>query len=268
MWFGSQPFTNIEAISEYLFLALLVIVSSVLWTKHKRLGFNILYLTILSLTIGYIVLLNVPYLYTEEGLIPVTHPQLQAVMTLTGFVIPLILRKSFVLLSLLPVILISTVYLLFYDIPLFSIIGGLFIGGFISYAYFRSQDWMGSMPESYLLMFAVTLPIAALFFIFPETPIVYLPGVMLGAGVGIGIETLKVRMSLSSSTFKNKIICLIMGVFGLFLGYLLYSLQLFDSPILSLGLGLLTGLWITLIVPFLAVTLGFYGREGFESHVF
>ncbi|AOM82660.1 hypothetical protein [Salisediminibacterium beveridgei] len=268
MWLGSQPFTNVETISEYLFLTLLVIVSTVIWTKHKRLGFNILYLTVLSLTIGYIILLNVPYLYTEDGLIPVTHPHLQAVMTLTGFVIPLLLRKSFVIISILPVILLSSVYLLVYDIPLFSIIGGLFIGGFISYAYFRSQDFMGAMPETYLLMFAITLPIAALFFIFPETPIVYLPGVMLGAGVGIGFEALKIRMSLSSSSFKNKIFCLTMGFFGIFLGYLLYSLQLFDSPFLSLGLGLITGLWITFIVPFLAVALGFYGREGFESHVF
>ncbi|ADH99783.1 hypothetical protein [Salisediminibacterium selenitireducens] len=268
MWFGSQPFTHIEIISEYLFLSLLAIVSIVLWTKHKRLGFNMLYLTILSLTVGYIILLNIPYLFTEDGLIPITHPHIQATMTLTGFIIPLLIRRSFVFLTLIPITLICIYYLFIYQIPLFSIIGGLFIGGFISYAFFKSQDWMGAMPDPYLLAFAIVIPIAALFFIYPEMPLVYLPGVMLGAGVGTGLETLKIRMSISSSNLRNKIVASGLGLFGIILGYLLYSLHLFDGPFPSILLGIVTGLWITFFVPYLSVLLGFYGREGFESHVF
>ncbi|GEL06916.1 hypothetical protein [Salisediminibacterium halotolerans] len=264
----ASPFLSLALWSEWLFVFFLLIAGGIFWLRHKRTGFMILYLTVLSLSVSFIITLYFPYLYTEDMPVPITHPHIQATMTLTAFLIPLAKKRMTVLVLLVPITAMSFIYLLLHQIPALSIVGGILIGGFISYSYYRSQDWMGAMPEPFLFLFAAVLPMFIAVLVYPQTPFLYLAGVLFGTGVGAAYEQLKVRMIYEGTLLRNRVQAMVIGSFGIISGYLLYTLGLFNSPFLNFSFGLLTGLWITFIVPLLLVSLGFFSKEGAEERVF
>jgi len=253
--------------SEWLLLSFLILAGMIYWTISKRLGFQILYLTILSLSFGYIITMYFPYLLTEDELLPLTHPHIQASMTLFSFFIPLVRRRIEVILCLLPPLIISLSYLFFQGTPVFSVIGGILIGGFISYMFYRSLDWMGAMPEPYLFTFAIILPVFISGLIYPLTTFLLLPGILLGAGIGVTMEQFKIRMSLSTNT-TAKLLSILLGAFGMIIGYLIFIVSGISFPFLFLIVGTITGLWVTFFVPALLVLAKIYNKQGKNREIF
>lgn len=238
------------------------------WTISKRIGFQILYLTILSLSFGFVITMYFPYLNTEDQLLPLTHPHIQASMTLFSFFIPLVQRKREVVLCLFPPMVISISYLFIQGSPVFSIVGGILIGGFISYMFYRSLDWMGAMPEPYLFTFAIILPLFIAGLIFPDTAFLVLPGILLGVGIGVTSEQFKVRLSIKGSSVTTKLLSLMVGAFGLIMGYLIFIMLSISFPFMFLIIGTLAGLWISFIVPALLVFMKIADQQGKSREIF
>ncbi|WP_416149541.1 hypothetical protein ACM26V_00645 [Salipaludibacillus sp. HK11] len=254
--------------SDWLLLSFLILAGIVYWTISKRIGFQMLYLTILSLTLGFVITRYFPFLSREDQLLPLTHPHIQASMTLFSFFIPLVRRRIEVILCLFPPLVISISYLFLQGISVFSIVGGILIGGFISYMFYRSLDWMGAMPEPYLFTFAIIFPVFIGGLIYPYTTYFFLPGILLGAGIGVSSEQFKIRINLESSNNISKLLSLLLGIFGLIMGYLLFILSPISFPFLFLFTGIFVGLWITFFVPFILVVTKIYDRQGKSRELF
>lgn len=253
--------------SEWLLLSFLILTGLVYWTVSKRIGFQILYLTILSLSFGFIITMYFPFLRTDDQLLPLTHPHIQASMTLFSFFIPLVRRKIEVILCLLPPLIISLSYFFFQGSPVFSIVGGILIGGFISYMFYRSLDWMGAMPEPYLFTFAIILPVFIGGLIYPYTSFLLLPGILLGAGIGVTMEQFKVQMSLPTQTM-SKLLSMLLGSFGMIMGYLIFIVSPISFPFLFLVAGTVAGLWVTFLVPALLISTKIYTQQGKSREIF
>jgi hypothetical protein len=253
--------------SQWLLLGFLILAGIIYWTISKRIGFQVLYLTILSLSLGFIITLYFPFLRTEDELLPLTHPHIQASMTLFSFFIPLVRRRTEVFICLLPPLIISLSYLFFQGTPIFSVIGGILIGGFISYTFYRSLDWMGAMPEPYLFTFAIILPVFIGGLIYPYTSFFLLPGILLGSGIGVTMEQFKIRMSLSSQ-HMSKLLSMLLGVFGIIMGYLIFIISPISFPFLFLVVGTIAGLWVTFFVPALLVLTKINKQQGKSREIF
>ncbi|WP_280768405.1 hypothetical protein [Salipaludibacillus daqingensis] len=253
--------------SEWLLLSFLILAGMVYWTISKRIGFQILYLTTLSLSFGFIITMYFPFLYAEDQHLPLTHPHIQASMTLFSFFIPLVRRRIEVLLCLFPPFVISLSYLFLQESSVFSVVGGILIGGFISYMFYRSLDWMGSMPEPYLFAFAIILPVFIGGLIYPNTSFLLLPGLLLGAGIGVTFEQYKIRMSVSHSNI-SKLLSLILGTSGMIMGYLIFIVSPISFPFLFLIVGILGGIWITFFVPTLLILTKIYEQQGKSREIF
>ncbi|MCE7794311.1 hypothetical protein K8O68_18180 [Salipaludibacillus sp. CUR1] len=264
----ASPYLTQGVWSEWLLLSFMIITGVIYWTLSKRLGFQVLYLTVLSLSFGFIITMYFPYLYTEEQLLPLTHPHIQASMTLFSFFIPLVKRRVEVMLCLFPPLVISVSYLFIQNTPVFSIVGGILIGGFISYMYYRSLDWMGAMPEPYLFAFSIILPLFLGGLIYPETGFLLLPGILLGAGTGVTLEQFKVRAKIKPGNMTAKLLSLLLGGFGLVMGYLIYSFGPFNFPFMTLVAGIFAGLWLTFFVPLLLLVTKVYEQQGKSREIF
>ncbi|RKL68757.1 hypothetical protein CR203_01540 [Salipaludibacillus neizhouensis] len=257
----SSPFLIHSVWSEWLLISFLVLVGIIYWTISKKIGFQALYLTIFSLSLGYIITMYLPYLYTNDQLLPLTHPHIQAVMTLFSIFIPLVRRQVEIIMCLIPPLFISVIYLLLQGTPVFSIVGGILIGGFISYMYYRSFDWIEAMPERYVFGFAIIVPIFIGILIYPQNDFLILPGLLLGSGIGIALEQYKLRISITTSSGMSKLIALMIGSSGLILSHLFF---LFNPVIFTLYyslLGFLAGLWITFLIPLLLFSTKLYGQQ-------
>lgn len=228
----------------------------------KRLGFQVIYLTVLSLSFGFIITMYFPYLYTEDKLLPLTHPHIQAAVTLFTFFIPLVKRRIEIILCLVPAIVICVSYLFLQSVPVFSIVGGIMVGGFISYMYYRSLDWMGAMPEPYLFSFAIILPLFIAALIFPVNSFLTLPGILLGLGTGATVEQFKVRVLIRKATMTAKLLSLLLGSTGLIVGYLTFTFSGLDSAFYFSLVGICAGLWISLLVPGLLRVTKLYDNHG------
>ncbi|MCR6096685.1 hypothetical protein HXA31_05225 [Salipaludibacillus agaradhaerens] len=257
-----SPYLTQNYWSEWLLVSFLLLTGVIYWTMSKRLGFQVIYLTLLSLSFGFIITMYFPYLYTEDELLPLTHPHIQAAVTLFTFFIPLVKRRIEIGLCLAPPVLISVCYLFLQNTPVFSIVGGIMIGGFISYMYYRSLDWMGAMPEPYLFSFAIILPLFIAALIFSVSSFLILPGILLGLGTGATIEQFKVRVLIRKANMTAKLLSLLLGSTGLIIGYLLFTFSGFDSAFSYALVGIVTGLWISLLVPGLMRVTKLYDNQG------
>lgn len=263
-----NPYLTAGIWSEWLLVSFLILTGVIYWIVSKRMGFQILFLTVLSLSFGIIITMYFPYLYTDDRQLPLTHPHIQASMTLFSIFIPLVKKRTEVVLCLVPPLMISISYLFFQQTPVFSIVGGILIGGFISYMYYRSLDWMGAMPEPYLFAFAIIIPLFIAGLIYPASDFLVLPGILLGAGTGVTLEQFKVRAWVGSSNVTAKLLSLSLGIFGLVMGYMLFSYISLELPLSYMGAGLAAGLWITFFVPLLLLSTKLYEQQGKRREIF
>ncbi|WP_147802877.1 hypothetical protein [Alkalicoccus halolimnae] len=257
----SAPAFFVNTYSQILFIGWLITAGAVYWGLNKRAGFQLLYLTILSLSIGYIIVIYFPYLFLSNQAVAVTHPHVQASVTLFAFLIPLCKRKYEVVLTIAAPLLISLLYLTM-NTSVYSITGGILIGGFISYTYYRSLDWLGSMPDAYLFSFAIILPVFISVLIYPEEFFLLLPGLLLGIGVGASLEQYKIRLELARTQRGAKVFAFITGSLGIVFCFAAIrpTFQIFVLG--ELITGVFTGLWITLFLPFILIVADVYERHG------
>lgn len=246
--------------AQWFFLLFLILMNAFIWTTHKRLGFQIFYVTLLSLTIAFVLVMQLPYIYTRSDTILITNPLTQSITTFFLLFIPLVKnRVQLIICVLIP--LGTGVYLLLQDISLISLLNALLIGAFIVYAYYRSLDWLSGVPESYLISLAVLLPVFLGGILYPNFSFMFLPGLMLGIGVGIMMELLKIQVDISKLTFYQRIATIFIGSTGIllliFFNDLIGNITVFDNLIF----GCLLGIWMTLIVPMLLVAINIYPKK-------
>lgn len=258
----AAPSFFVSIYSQILFVAWLVIAGTVYWGLNKRAGFQLLYLTILSLSIGYIIIIHFPYLYLSNEVVSVTHPHIQATVTLFAFLIPLCKRKLDVAVCIAAPLVISITYLFVLGLPAFTISGGILIGGFISYTFYRSLEWLGSMPDSYLFTFALILPFFLSLLMYPEAYFLLFPGLLLGIGIGVSLEQYKVRIHIEATVRRAKIAAFVIGSIGVIFNEAALRPVLSVFTIGDLITGIFTGVWITLIVPFIMLTANLYEQHG------
>lgn len=257
----SAPAFFVNIYSQLLFIGWLITAGTVYWGLDKRAGFQLLYLTILSLAVGYIIIMHFPYIYLNDQTVLVTHPHVQTTVTLFAFLLPLCKRKYEVALCTAVPLLVSLGYLL-EGVPAFSVAGGIIIGGFISYTLYRSHEWLGSMPDAYLFTFSIILPVFISALIYPEAYFLLLPGILLGIGVGASLEQYKIRLHLDATPRRGKVIAFFLGSAGIV--FVLAAVRPVFSGFITgeLVTGIFLGLWITLIMPFLLLTANLYVRHG------
>ncbi|WP_096188455.1 hypothetical protein [Evansella halocellulosilytica] len=252
---------------DVLMFIFLIILSYVYWNVSKRVGFQLLYLTLFSIVIAHIITLYFPYLYTNEEHIPLTVISVQATMTFFAFFMPLAKNRSQLVLTIGLPLSFSLFLLLMTEVAVFSIIGGIFIGGFIIYTFYRTLDWIGSMPEPYLFAFSMILPLFLAAIIYPRMDYLLYPGILLGSGIGVTLEIFKVRLNNENNHVAKRLVGLLIGIGGLVIFYGIDQLVFPLLPFPELTKGIVVGLWITLLVPGLLIMLKLYGRKG-KSRVF
>ncbi len=235
-------------------MVFLVLIGLTFWAINKTIGFQLLFLLSFSVIIAHIIRLFLPVVYIGDNLVPLTHPPIQAVMTFFAFFIPLARSRLELIATLAPIFAFSLTFLLFTNTPVFSIVSAIVIGGFIVYGFYRSFDWIESMPDRYLMLFSIVLPIFLAAIIYPNTSYLLHAGYLLGAGTGVSCEFIKVRMNIPSS-LSRRLIAALIGLSGIAL------LKVF-APLPLFGNGIAIGLWITLIVPLLLVMFNIYSQEG------
>ncbi|UCZ54591.1 hypothetical protein LGQ02_07515 [Bacillus shivajii] len=262
----TTAFNSIVPVDWLLFIFLLFM-SFLYWNISKRIAFQLLYLTTLSIIVANIITLYFPFLYTDEALIPITASSVQAMMTFFAFFIPLARNRKEVGLFLLPPAVFSFLLLILTDIAVFTIVGGLLIGGFIIYSFYRTLDWIGGMPEPYLFIFSMVLPLFLAGIIFPNNEYMFYPGILLGSGIGVSLEIFKVRLQTENTTIPKRAIGLIIGFAGLAIFYGVDRILQPWLPLPELTKGIIIGLWITLFVPVVLIFFKLYERQG-KSRVF
>ncbi|MBU9724180.1 MULTISPECIES: hypothetical protein [Bacillaceae] len=253
--------------TEWVILLFLIGVGTIYWAINKKIGFQVLYLTLFSMSVAQIITLHFPYLYTNDELLPFTHPQVQIMMTFFSFFIPLCRTRKAIILCLLPPLLTSVLFIAFGAVPLFSIVGAILIGGFIIYTFYRTLDWIGSMPEPYIIIFAIILPVFLAAIIHPTEKLLIYPGILLGAGIGYTLESFKVRMKIPKPPHIRGLLASIIGISGIIVLYGIDRLVYQWVPTTEITIGLVLGLWITLIVPILITAVKLYKTEG-HSRIF
>ncbi|PRO66700.1 hypothetical protein [Alkalicoccus urumqiensis] len=252
-----SPDTFVTLYSQALFIGWLCTAGVVIWSLHKRAGVELLYLTVLSLALSYILLMYVPpFEMTMGEAVAVTHPHIQATITLSAFLFPLCSKKWELAGCIFLPTAIAVSYLLLFQVPVFTIVGAVLIGGFLSYIYYHSLEWLGAMPDTYILAFAVILPIFTAVLIYPENYFLFLPGLLLGTGVGAAMEQYKVRMRLDAEGRRVRLWTGILGVSGIILLFMGVRPVIEQLPGGEGFSGFLTGLWITFLVPAAAVAGG------------
>ncbi|NJP37644.1 hypothetical protein [Alkalicoccus luteus] len=248
--------------SQILFAVWLITAGTIFWTLDKRSGFQLLYLTVLSLSLGYIILMYFPFLLLSNDSVPFTHPHIQATVTLFAFLIPLCRRKTEAALCISAAAAVSLIYLLAGGVPVFTVTGGILIGGFISYTFYRSLEWIGSMPDAYLFSFAIILPFFLALLLAPDELFLVLPGLLLGTGIGAVLEQYKVRMFVEQTGVSAKWLASVIGAAGIL--FVHFGVRpAFDGFLIGdVAAGLFLGLWITIILPFIMVVSGLYVQYG------
>ncbi|QKS70946.1 hypothetical protein FLK61_29940 [Paenalkalicoccus suaedae] len=252
--------------SEALFIIWLLVAGYIYIAKYKRAGFEVLYLTILSLSIGYAILLYFPAFATATESVPFTHPHIQATMTLLAFLFPLIEKRSTGFILLFIALAISLLYLFVFQASVFSIAFGILIGGFISFVFYRNLDWLGSMPEPLVLVFAIILPVFLMLLLAGMPYLILLPGILLGAGIGYTIERYKLRLEL---TFDAKSAVIGFSLIAVLVVPLLYFLRpaIAHIPFMELSIGIVIGFWMMFIVPFVLLLLNLATKQGNEHTI-
>ncbi|MDG5788708.1 hypothetical protein QA612_14605 [Evansella sp. AB-P1] len=263
----SDSLVKISIQSDWLIILFLLIVGGIFWTIHMRLGFQVLYLTLLSMSIAHIITLYFPYMYTNDELLPITQPNVQTTMTLFAFFIPLARSRLHVLLCLTPPVLMSLLLVILTETHIFSIIGGILIGGFIIYTFYRTLDWIGAMPEPYLFVSAILFPLFLAAIIFPSELYLIYPGILLGSGIGVALEVFKVRMKISKTSILKRTGAFLIGALGIILFFGTDRFIQSWIPFTELTTGIVIGLWITFFVPILLILFKIYERKT-KSRVF
>ncbi|MBM7097302.1 hypothetical protein JSY36_16335 [Bacillus sp. H-16] len=240
----------------------LVLIGLIFWAVNKTIGFQLFFLLAFSVTISNIIQLFFPGVIIGSTWVPLTHLPVQAVMTFFAFFIPLTRNKLELSASVAPILAFSITFLFFTNASVFSIVGAIIIGGFIVYAFYRSFDWIGSMPDRYVMVFSIILPVFLAAVIYPNTQALLHTGYLLGAGVGISLEFIKVRMSIPSATLRKRLTASAFGLFGIALFKIFAPFFFSWLPLPLFTMGVIIGLWITFIVPLLLVVTKFYKQEG------
>ncbi|WP_078597087.1 hypothetical protein [Evansella clarkii] len=244
--------------SEWLLIVFLIFMGGIFWSVNKATGFQVLFLTVFSMSIAHIITLHIPYFHAGDELLPFTHPNIQAVTTFFAFFIPLARNKTDVVLCMIPPALFSIMLLILTDTTAFSIAGGVLIGGFIVYTFYRSLDWIGGMPELYLIIFSILLPLFLAAILYPVNELLIYPGILLGTGIGVTLESIKIKMDISRNSPRKRFIAFFIGSAGILLFYgtdLLFNAWV---PLPEMTLGIALGLWITILVPVLLILLKVY----------
>ncbi|CAM3800761.1 hypothetical protein [Alkalicoccus chagannorensis] len=264
----TDPGFFINIYSQILFIAWLATAGGIFWGLDKRAGFQLLYLTVVSLTLSYIIVMYFPYLDLGNENVPVTHPHVQATVTLFSFLLPLCRTRLQTSLCVASPAVVSMFYLLVQGVPAFTIAGGILIGGFISYTYYHSLEWIGAMPDLYLFLLAIILPFFLSLLIYPQEYFLLLPGLLLGIGVGATLEQYKIRMNLEQTRRRSKFICFAVGAAGII--FVMAGVRPAFEGFMTgeLITGVFTGLWITLIVPFMMIVSQLYEQFGNREQVF
>ncbi|MFA9559418.1 hypothetical protein ACERII_19090 [Evansella sp. AB-rgal1] len=246
--------------SELLVFALLLLVGGIYSTRHRQTGLQVFYLSLFSLSIAYIITLYFPFIYTNDKLVPITHPNVQLVVTVFSFFIPLARTRFQLMMCFLPPVIFCLYLLSYSSTHILSIVGGILIGGFIIYTFYRTLDWIGGMPEPYLIISAILLPIFLAAIIFPNEQLLLYPGILLGTGLGAILEVIKVRMDERNTTF-NKMVSYTIAAGGV---VLFYGTEYFIGawiPFTKISIGIILGLWITFVVPFLLVSFRIFRKQ-------
>ncbi|MFC5713332.1 phosphatase PAP2 family protein [Thalassorhabdus alkalitolerans] len=239
-----------------------LIIPLIFWMFDKHLGFRLLYVYSFSMYLhvflNQIIIIDRPAAGIQgNGLSTFPSGPVQAATTFWGYLIPEVARRSFSLLAVLMIGIISFVTLYTGAHLLFDVLGAVLIGSFIVYAAYRSLDWVGGMPDPFRFSFSLVLP-CALLLLFPESA--HYAGLLLGTGIGFSFEQVKVRM-LISPHWSRKFLAAIVGLTGLFL---IVYIGTFLSPTVLIHFLHFTflGLWITLIAPYLFVRLRLFEQDG------
>ncbi|ADU29957.1 hypothetical protein [Evansella cellulosilytica] len=232
-------------------LLILICTSLVYWTKGRRIGFQLLYLTFLSICISYIILLNIPLFYTHQAYVPFTDPIVQTVVTIFLFFIPLCQSKKQITICLLLPIFFCIYSIVILQAPPISVVSGIIIGGFLVYTFYRTLDWIEGMPERLLLLFSIIFPLFLAIIIFPNIEHLFYPGILLGSAIGITVETLKVKVNNIPRSTTRMLFSVSLGTIGLIILYLMYMYTSSFIPMQEWISGLVIGIWVTLIVPYI-----------------
>ncbi|PYZ98594.1 hypothetical protein CR205_08430 [Alteribacter lacisalsi] len=243
-------------------LIFLIIIALIFWTWNKTTGFQLLFLLSLSVSIAHIIQLFLPAIYVGQEQLPLTHTTVQAVTTFFAFFIPLAKNRLELAAVLGPVMAVSVTFLLFTGVPVFSLVGAIIIGGFIVYGFYRSFDWIGAMPDRYVMAFAIVLPAFLAGIIYPHTAYLLHAGYLLGAGIGVSLEFVKVRMNVSAAGFSKRLPAAAAGLAGIAALNIFAPFLFSPLPLPLLAQGIATGLWITIVLPILLVSLKIYEQEG------
>ncbi|SDY55837.1 hypothetical protein SAMN05421736_102264 [Evansella caseinilytica] len=257
----AEEHLTIYTAPDWMILLSLILIGGIYWTVNKKFGFQALYLTTFSLSISCIIMLYVPLIYISAEPVPLTHINVQTIMTFFTFFIPLARNRTEAVLCLFPPTVISVVHLLFFETPVFSVVGGIVIGGFIIYAFYHTLDWIGGMPEPYILTFSIILPLFIAAIIYPAEELLLYPGILLGVGVGSTLESFKVRFDVQRQSFLRKLIGFIIGAAGL---AVIYGIDRFVEPIFpfpEITTGVIAGLWMTFISPVVFIFLKIYYKH-------
>ncbi|TMW73766.1 hypothetical protein [Alteribacter natronophilus] len=247
---------------DQLDLIFLVLIALIFWTYDKTKGFQLFFLLSLSVSLAHIILLFLPGIFVGQEQLPITHTPVQAVMTFSAFFIPLARNRVELAATLAPVFAISITFLLFTDVPVFSLIGAIGIGGFIVYGFYRSFEWIGGMPDRYVMAFAIVFPAFLTAVIYPYTSYLLHTGYLLGAGIGVSLEFVKVRTSIKKAGFLQRLAAAAAGLAGISAAHIFSPVLFSPFPLPALAQGIALGLWITLIFPLLLVLTGIYDQDG------
>ncbi|WP_026689300.1 hypothetical protein [Alteribacter aurantiacus] len=259
----SLPYLSSEfTLVTELDIIFLVLIGLIFWAINKTIGFQLFFLLSFSVTISHIIQLFFPGLIIGNNWVPLTHLPVQAVMTFFSFFIPLTRNRLELVACVAPILAFSITFLFFTQSSVFSIVGAILIGGFIVYGFYRSFDWIGAMPDRYIMAFAIILPVFLVALIYPNTQALLHTGYLLGAGVGISLEFIKVRMSIPSASFRSRITGCGIGLVGIALVKIFSPILFSWMPLPLFTMGLIIGLWITLIVPTLLVLTKLYQQDG------
>ncbi|SDN40913.1 hypothetical protein [Alkalicoccus daliensis] len=263
----TAPSFFVSIYSQLLFVGWLITAGGIYWGLDKRAGFQLLYLTILSLSLGYIIVIYFPFIYLSNENVLVTHPHIQASVTLFAFLLPLCKRRRELVICIAAPLIISLLYLLMQGIPAFTVSGGILIGGFVSYSFYRSLEWLGAMPDFYLFTFAIILPFFISALIYPEAYFLLFPGLLLGIGIGASLEQYKIRMNIEATARKAKIIAFLVGSGGIVFSHAAVRPVFSIFPAGELISGVFTGLWITLMLPFIMLAANLYEKHGKSEQI-
>lgn len=241
----------LTSVNVYFFLILIITFS-----LNRQAGLQLFLLVTFSLYLSY---LSAQLHFLEQTsedtfiLMPLININILVVSVFFFYLIPVVAKKAFTFMGVLFISLASIVYWNYYEFATWDLVFTVTLGLFIVYTFYRSLDWIGSLPEKLKLMliFFVSLCLILL-----SVESGYLVGFMFSLMFAMHLEQLKIGSKLIRSFSKSFTAFVIGATVYYLLQYIFYSFV--NAPFSHLVQGVIVGFWLGYFAPFLFVKWRLY----------